>query len=93
MHGTLPALDALTEWIKKEQKDLGYKTIDSKNYDKICASLYDNKDFQAILTPQFKDTLLKEIYQVSAKHKLQVASSGWNRSEKKQAKKKQANLK
>lgn len=88
MKGTLPGLDLLTVWIKKKQKQLGYKTINNKNYDKICNALYVDKAFQAILTEQVKKDILRDLEKVSEQHVLQLTSYQWNRSKKKQAKKK-----
>lgn len=86
MKGALPGLDLITVWIKKKQKQLGYKTINSKNYDKICNALYADNEFQDILTEQVKKDIVRDLEKVSEQHVLQLASFEWNRSTKKQAK-------
>lgn len=85
MKGSLPGLDQLTDLIRKKQQDLGYKTINSKNYDKICNALYD--DIKGTVTDKMKQDLEQELDKVSSNHILQLASADWNRSAKKQAKK------
>lgn len=87
MKGKLPGLDMLTDWIKKKQKLLGYKTINNKNYDKICNALYNDSEFQDAITNQVKTDLINDLNQVSTQHILQLTSSEWNRSAKKRAKK------
>lgn len=87
LDGQLPYLEILTIWILDKKEKLGLRRIDTKNCDSIYSEILNDVNFQKLLTQQFKEDLFKEIEEVSSNHKLQLASSKWNQSTKKQAKK------
>lgn len=86
LQGQLPGLDFLTEAIKKKQQELGLRTIDATNCNQIYDALLTDSAFMSVCVDRIK-TIPEEMKLISSKHGLQLASSDWNRSTKKQANK------
>lgn len=83
---SLPILNSITKQILDAKHACGVSSINSKNCDGIYEKVLQNKSFVDSIQSKGQD-LLKELELISRNHILQLASSGWNRSEKKQAKK------
>lgn len=83
MKGSLPALDYITKQILVAKQALGYSRIDSKNCNSVYAKLLADKTFMADVK-NYAGAIPNELDNVTAQHTLQLAASGWNRSDKKQ---------
>lgn len=86
LQGQLPGLDFLTEAIKKKQQELELRTINAKNCNQIYDALLSDSAFKAASPGKIK-SIPVELKLISSMHGLQLASSDWNRSTKKQANK------
>lgn len=88
-HGReLKGLALLTDWIKKAQKELGLEKIENGNLDEIYARIMSWKNIDMLVTAQLVEQILSDLETISKEHRLQLSGANWNRSTKKQAKKK-----
>ncbi len=86
--GSLKGLTVLTAWIKKAQDELNLDHIDSENLDSIYDHIFTWDDIDSLITDELITDIIHDLGIISREHELQLSTSNWNRSTKKQAKKK-----
>lgn len=85
----LKGLTLLTDWIKRAQKELGLEKIENSIIDKIYAHIMLWPDIDELVkSNELVKQIQSDLEMVSKEHRLQLSGAKWNRSTKKQAKKK-----
>lgn len=86
LNTNLPILNTITAGIHQARITSGVNTINSKNCDSIYEEVLKDESFIKSIESRIQD-LMQELDLISTRHKLQLASNVWNRSDKKQSKK------